>query len=142
MYVLSLPLPFWLCAHLDSGFTFELKAVSSCLPAKNTIRPSDFKGIRIQLYCKGSVVDLASQVAKWQRICLLMKEMWVHSMNWEDSPSPGEEMATHSSILAWEILWTEEPGVLQSIGSQRVEHDLVTKQLHHIPSPLSGCSFC
>ena len=32
-------------------------------------------------------------------------------------------MATHSSILAWRILWTEEPGGLQSIGSQRVEHD-------------------
>ena len=38
-----------------------------------------------------------------------------------------KEMATHSSILAWEIPWTEEPGRLQSIGSQRVEHDLVTK---------------
>ena len=37
-------------------------------------------------------------------------------------------MATHSSILAWEIPWTEEPGRLQSIGSQRVGHNLVTKQ--------------
>ena len=34
-----------------------------------------------------------------------------------------EEMATHSSILAWEITWTEEPGELQSMGSQRVGHD-------------------
>ena len=34
-----------------------------------------------------------------------------------------EEMATHSSILAWEIPWTEEPGGLQSVGSQRVGHD-------------------
>ena len=40
-------------------------------------------------------------------------------------------MATHSSILAWEILWTEEPGGLPSTGSQRVGHDLVTK---HIPT--------
>jgi len=40
-------------------------------------------------------------------------------------------MATHSSILAWEIPWTEEPGGLQSMGSQRVRHDLVTK-----PPPL------
>ena len=38
-----------------------------------------------------------------------------------------EEMATHSSILAWEIPWTEEPGGLQSVGSQRVGHDLATK---------------
>ena len=38
-----------------------------------------------------------------------------------------KEMATNSSILAWEIPWTEEPGGLQSMGSQRVRHDLVTK---------------
>ena len=37
-------------------------------------------------------------------------------------------MATHSSIIAWEIQWTEEPGGLQSMGSQRVRHNLVTKQ--------------
>ena len=39
-----------------------------------------------------------------------------------------KEMATHSSILAWEIPWTEEAAWLQSIGSQRVGHDLATKQ--------------
>ena len=39
-----------------------------------------------------------------------------------------KEMATHSNILVWEILWTEEPGVLQSMGSQRVGHDLESKQ--------------
>ena len=39
-------------------------------------------------------------------------------------------MATHSSILVWEIPWTEEPGRLQSMGSQRVRHDLATKQQH------------
>ena len=37
-------------------------------------------------------------------------------------------MATHSSILAWEILWTEEPGGLQSMGSHKIEHDLETEQ--------------
>ena len=45
---------------------------------------------------------------------------------WEDRLERG--MATHSSILAWESSWTEEPGGLQSVGSQRVGHDLVTKQ--------------
>ena len=39
-----------------------------------------------------------------------------------------EEIATHSSILAWKISWAEEPGGLQSMGSQRVRHDLATKQ--------------
>ena len=42
-----------------------------------------------------------------------------------------EEMATCSSILAWKIPWAEEPGGLQSMGSQRVGHDLVTKQQQH-----------
>ena len=41
---------------------------------------------------------------------------------WKEDPLE-EEMATHSSILAWEIPWTEEPGGLQSTGSQRVGHD-------------------
>ena len=46
-----------------------------------------------------------------------------------ESGNPLEkQMAIHSSILAWEILWTEEPGGLQSMGSQRVRHDLETKQ--------------
>ena len=43
-----------------------------------------------------------------------------------------KEMATHSSILAWEIPWTEEPGELQSMGSQRVGHDWVTKHMVRI----------
>ena len=41
----------------------------------------------------------------------------------EEDPLEEEEMATHSSILAWRIPWTEEPGGLQSMGSQRVGHD-------------------
>ena len=45
-------------------------------------------------------------------------------MGQEDPP----DKETHSSILAWEIPWTEEPGGLQSMGSQRVGHDLVTEQ--------------
>ena len=44
-----------------------------------------------------------------------MQETWVPSLRWEDPLE--KEMATHSSILAWEIPWTEEPGGLQSIGS-------------------------
>ena len=55
-----------------------------------------------------------------------MQKTWVQSLGWEDPPE--EEIATHSSTLAWKIPWTEEPGRLQSIGSQRVGHNLVTKQ--------------
>ena len=50
-----------------------------------------------------------------------VQETWVHSLSWEDPLV--EEMATLLSILAWRIPWTEEPGGLQSIESQRVEHD-------------------
>ena len=49
-----------------------------------------------------------------------------------------KEMAMHSSILAWEIPWTEEPGRLQSTGSQRVGHDLATEQLFSKLSPKGG----
>ena len=50
-----------------------------------------------------------------------MLETWVGSLGWEDPLEEG--MVIHSSILAWRIPWTEEPGGLQSIVSQRVEHD-------------------
>ena len=63
----------------------------------------------------------ASQVAQWYRICLLDQEMQVWFLGWEDPLK--KKMATHSSILAWKIPWAEEPGGLQSIGSQRVRHD-------------------
>ena len=58
------------------------------------------------------------------RTCLPMqeiKEMHVRPLGWEDPLEEG--MATHSSILAWRIPWTEEPGGLQSIGPQRVGYD-------------------
>ena len=50
-----------------------------------------------------------------------MRETWVQSLGWEDPLE--KEMATHSSVLVWRIPWTEEPGGLQSMGSQRVGHD-------------------
>ena len=57
-----------------------------------------------------------------------MQEIWVQPLGWED---PLEmEIAIYSSILAWEIPWTEEPGGLQSMESQRVGRNLVTKQQH------------
>ena len=57
---------------------------------------------------------------------LTMQETGIRSLGWKDPLE--KEMATHSSILAWEIPWTEETGGLQSMGSQRVGHDLATKQ--------------
>ena len=50
-----------------------------------------------------------------------MQETQVRSLSWEDPMEKG--MATHSHILAWGIPWTEEPGWLESMGSQRMRHD-------------------
>ena len=60
----------------------------------------------------------ASLVAQMVKNPPAMQKTCVQSSDRKDPL--GEEMATHSSILAWEILWTEEPGMLQSMGSQRV----------------------
>ena len=50
-----------------------------------------------------------------------MQKTWVPSLGWEDPLERG--MATHPSILAWRIPWTEEPDRVESVGSQRVKHD-------------------
>ena len=65
-------------------------------------------------------------MAQWLRICLLMQETQVLSPGWEDPLE--KEMGTDSSILAWEIPWTEELGGYSPQGHKRVRHDLVTKQ--------------
>ena len=62
-----------------------------------------------------------------------MWETWVQSLGWGDPLEKG--MATHSSILAWRIPWTEEPGGLQSVGLQRVRHDWATNTPLYLNSP-------
>ena len=63
----------------------------------------------------------ASLVAQIVTHLPAMQETQVQSLGWEDPLE--KEIATHSSILGWRISWTEEPGGLQSMGSQRVGHD-------------------
>ena len=67
------------------------------------------------------ILYMASQVAQMVKRLPAMRETQVRSLGWEDPLE--KEMATHSSILAWKIPWTEEPGRLQSMGSPRVGHD-------------------
>ena len=62
----------------------------------------------------------ASLVAQVVKNLPAMQKAWVQSLSWEDPLEKG--MATHFSILAWRIPWTEEPGGLQSMGLQRVRH--------------------
>ena len=64
---------------------------------------------------------MTSLVAQMVKRLLTMWETRVQSLGWEDLLE--KEMATHSSILAWKIPWTEEPSRLQSTGSQRVRHN-------------------
>ena len=63
----------------------------------------------------------ASQVAQWYSTRLPVQEMQVRSLGWEEPLE--KEMATHSSILVWEIPWTEQPGGLQCMGLLRAGHD-------------------
>ena len=60
-------------------------------------------------------------VAKMVKQLPAMRETWIRSLGRDDPLE--EEMATHSSTFAWKIPWTEEPGRLQSMGSQRIGHN-------------------
>ena len=64
---------------------------------------------------------MTSLVAQMVKNLSAMRETWVQSLSWEDPLE--DEMATHSSILAWGVTRIEEPGRVQPIGSQRVGHD-------------------
>ena len=78
-------------------------------------------------FCFEIIIDSEeSRVPWWLRWKNLpaMQVTQVQSLGWEDPLEKG--MATHSCILAWRIPWTEEPGRLQSMGSQRVRHDWAT----------------
>ena len=68
-------------------------------------------------------------VAQTVKKLLAMQEIWVQSLGREDPLE--KEMATHSGTLPWRIPWREEPGRLQSMGSQRVGHDLATSLHFH-----------
>ena len=87
---------------------------------------------------------ISSLVAQSVKSPPTMRETWVQSLGWEDPLE--KEMATHSSILAWRILLSEEPGELQSEGSQRVGHDWVTNTftlwLHQVLVVACGIFSC
>ena len=72
-----------------------------------------------QLFTHKYSEEMASLVAQTVKNLPAMQEIWVQSLGWEDPLEKG--MATYSSILDWRIPWTEEPGRLQSLGSQKVD---------------------
>jgi len=77
--------------------------------------------VKVYIYIQRYTSTWASLVAQRVKNLPAMWETWVQSLGWEDPLEEG--VATHSSILAWRIPWTEEPGGLQSMGSHRVGHD-------------------
>ena len=90
------------------------RLLKKCYPPELRIAFADSEHLR---FPGGSTVKNLPAMQETQ-------DMWGQSLGQEDNP--GEGMATHSSILGWRILWTEEPGRLQSMGSQRVGHNRVT----------------
>ena len=70
------------------------------------------------------MINTTSTVAQMVECLLTMRETRVRSLGWEDPLE--KEMAIHSRTTAWKIPWTEEPGRLQPMGSQRVGHDWAT----------------
>ena len=82
------------------------------------LRREKFKQARLKRkYCTGGT----SLVAQTVKRLSMKRETGVRSLGWEDPLE--KEMAIHSSTVAWKIPWIEEPGRLQSMGSQRVRHD-------------------
>ena len=77
--------------------------------------------LNVKIYVNLSFTSGTSLVAQTVKRLPTMRETWVQSLGQEDLLE--KEMATHSSILAWKIPWMEEPGRLQSMGSQRVGHN-------------------
>ena len=92
----------------------RMKVIVNC-----TIRPGGFWELGNAFY-----LDESSLVAQMVKHLPAMRKTRVRSLGWEDLLE--KEMATHSSTLAWRIPWMEEPGRLQSMGSQRVGHDWAT----------------
>ena len=117
-------------------------AVSHCCPifssfSLSAIRVVSFMCLRLLIFLLAILIPAcapsspgflrmysASLVAQRLKCLPAMWATWVRSLGWKDPLK--KEMATHSSILAWKIPWTEEPDGLQSMGLQRVRHDWVT----------------
>ena len=119
------------------GRHFSKRVCSPHVPVSHLVIHTTFKTFYYYYTCYAALWSLiyhydslrgfpASSVVKNLPVIL---EMLVWSLR-QDHPLE-KELATHSSILAWRIPWTEETGGLQSMGSQWVWHDLATKQQHY-----------
>ncbi|CAI9154435.1 unnamed protein product [Rangifer tarandus platyrhynchus] len=97
--------------------TFNSGLTMSCVFCILSVRVNSVFSFNTNIYGHLGAFPVAQRVKRLPT----MRETWVRSLGREDPLE--KEMATHSSILAWKIPWTEKPGRLQSMGSQRVGHD-------------------
>ena len=110
--------------------SFSLVVCHSCCCGQSLARTqaAERNCVLLKPHCSSLVTPTSAQIGLpwWQMVnsLPLVWRTWVRSLGWEDPLEKG--MATHSSILAWRIPWTEEPGRLPSMGSQKVGHDWVT----------------
>ena len=111
-----------LCALVTRFLSYD---ISICVQSTGAPR-KQVSFIQSLIYTVVKYTQGPSLVARQYGNCLSMQEAWVQSLCQEDPLE--KEMTTHSSMLAWGIPWTEEPGGLQAMGSQRVRHNLMTKQ--------------
>ena len=120
----TLSLNVFLSCQLVQGNIFT-KISNSEVQGPFLLLKTNFSQLLAHLFLRDYFVSYgASLVAQTIKNLSAMKETWVRSLGQEDPLQKG--MATHSSILAWRIPWTEEPGGLQSIGSQRIWHNWAT----------------
>ena len=120
----------WLELHPSTQITGELRFCKLCSTANKKKNEASHKKWHIVLFHLYEMSKVGNSVVVESRLAfpggsvaknlLVMQETQVQSLGWEDPLEKG--MATHSSTLAWSIPWTEEPGRVQSIGSQRVGH--------------------
>ena len=106
--------PFWLC-HMVCGILVPHPGIEPRPPAVAVWSPNHWTTRELPRFFV--LFQTAENLPAIQ-------ETWVQSLGWEDPLEKG--ITTHSSILAWRIPWTEEPGGLQSMGSQRVGHNWAT----------------
>ena len=116
----------WSNARMNHGVSEEV--YHRLLPVPCIVGEKSLKNIHLGrkpgtlfFVCLSAKFLRDSLVAQRLKCLPAMQETWVLSLGQEDPLE--KEMATHSSILAWRIPWMEEPGGLQSTGSQRVGHD-------------------
>ena len=111
-------------SSIGCSWTVVIAVESTCLRAAPWGQTGHGKSVSLSPSCTGFIFSGASLVARRLKSLPGMWETWVRFLGQEDPLE--KEMATHSSILSWRIPWMEEPGGLQSTGSQRVRHDWAT----------------